>query len=225
MPSKRSLHRQVSLYAVGWAAAGLMGCHSAQPLPLAQVVLFSPPVIQTEERPWDRAEKIVAAVPGTRFFVGHGDSMRPLYPSGTIMVLQRLTWERLAVGMTVVYGVDPENPFHLVCHVLAEKADARSWVVQGLNNPEPDLTRVTRDNYVGTVIAALRRREAEPAPPTLPAMLVRSQDAYCIIRCHVGGETFPRDLPPALRGVSQPQAGPAGRESRAITALLRPAKL
>jgi hypothetical protein len=219
---KRPLPRWLPVGALALVAVGLMCCQSAPPLPLDQVVLFSPPVIQTEERPWDRAEKIVAAVPGTRFFVGHGDSMLPLYPSGTIVVLQRLSWERLAAGMIVVYGVDPENPYHLVCHVLAEKADSQSWVVQGLNNREPDFMRVTRDNYVGTVIAALRRREGEPVPPTVPAMLARSPDAYCMIRCHVGGKTFPHDVPPALRGGNQPRADKAGIELRAIAALLRP---
>ncbi len=97
--------------------------------------------------------------------------------------------------MTVVYGSDPSSPFSLVCQIIEEQTQTGSWTVRALSDNEPSAGQVTEANYIGTVVAALRRGDGAPPTP-LPRNLAQTPDAYCLLRCHVGGEIHPQALPP-----------------------------
>ena len=76
--------------------------------------------------------------------------MLPLYRDRTVIVVQRLSPELWAKGMTVVYfGTQGQ----MVAHVLVERTP-RGWVAQGVGNDQRDRALVKHSNYVGTVIKA-----------------------------------------------------------------------
>ena len=81
---------------------------------------------------------------------GGGESMLPLYPPGTILVLQNVPFAKLQPGQTALYR-NHEN--RTVAHVLVAKA-LDGWRVTGLNNPTHDMEPVNTGNFVGIVIAA-----------------------------------------------------------------------
>ncbi len=175
----------------------LSACGTRVAVTPEQIARFSPPVIETSSSPWQRAEQIAGRVPNSRYVVGHGDGMLPFYAHGTILVLQKLAWSHLEAGMTVIYGPDPENPYKQVCHILEENLPDGTWSVRGLDGSDAlvDHTLVTQANYLGTVVAAIKRRDGTSAPAPLPAGLAGSPDAYCLLRCHVGGDLHPKVVP------------------------------
>lgn len=99
---------------------------------------------------WMDAEKIAARDANRVTVVGAGDSMRPIYGEGTVLVLTKIAYDALKPGMQIAYlnsrGVR-------VVHVLLEP-DNRGWRVQGLNNEMEDRERVTRYNLIGVVYAS-----------------------------------------------------------------------
>lgn len=103
-----------------------------------------------DQEPWGEAIEVVARVPGSFILVGGGNSMKPLYPSGTILVLSRVPYASLQPGQTVVY----RNQRHkTVAHVLIAKA-RDGWRVRGLNNRTHDMEPVVSTNLLGVVVAA-----------------------------------------------------------------------
>lgn len=161
--------------------AGTTACSTAPVSPPSPDL--SPPVAEISGQPWTAAERLSAAVPNSTLLVGHGDSMLPLYPAGTVLVLQKILWEHLRRGMTVAFSKRADTPFAMVAHVLKARHDDR-WETQGLNNALPDDTAVTRENYLGVVVAAFRRAESGGAGEMLAQVAV-SQQATCMMRCHV----------------------------------------
>jgi hypothetical protein len=79
---------------------------------------MSPPVIVTDEQPWKRGRAIAKTVPNSDIYVGHGDSMMPLYASGTVIVVQRVGLAHLREGMTVIFFNSPTDPFSMIANVL-----------------------------------------------------------------------------------------------------------
>lgn len=106
---------------------------------------------------WRKAEALAATLPSGDVMVGCGDSMAPLFPDRTVIVIQRQALRSLRAGMTVVFLGEAGRP---VAHQLLRRT-ARGWVVQGLANREPDGTLVAERNYIGTVVRAFL-----PAPRT-----------------------------------------------------------
>lgn len=51
---------------------------------------LSPPVALVTDDPWQAAAAVAAKVPESSVVIGHGSSMYPLYPEGTVLVLQQL---------------------------------------------------------------------------------------------------------------------------------------
>lgn len=76
--------------------------------------------------------------------------MLPLYPDGTVLVVQRLPMTQLQAGMTVVFIADSGRP---IAHALVKKT-SRGWLAKGLSNAGVDLTVVRMENYLGTVVRA-----------------------------------------------------------------------
>lgn len=96
------------------------------------------------------AEKHAATLAGGEVMLGQGDSMLPLYPDRTVIVVQRQAMAELRAGMTVVFIGDSGRP---VAHVLVAKT-ARGWTAKGVGNDYLDRTTVRLQNYVGTVVRA-----------------------------------------------------------------------
>lgn len=171
----------------GWRREGLAlvllgllaGCHE----PAVPPTGLSPPAALVTQDPWQEAELVAARVPASSTVIGHGRSMDPLYPEGTVLVLQRLRWENMRAGMTTIYNKDPDNPYHMVAHVLL-KREEDEWTTQGLANTTPDQVRVTADNYIGTVVAAFRR-ETPLEALFIITRLPTYQSGTCLMRCHL----------------------------------------
>jgi hypothetical protein len=171
----QSGERSAFLWACLWLVAGC----AAPELSTA----FSPPVALVAKDPWKEAELVAKQVPRSRTVIGHGASMAPLYPPGTVLVLQELHWENLRPGMTVIYSKNPENPYHMVAHALLKREDDE-WLAQGLANEQPDRTRVNRDNYLGTVVAAFRQETPLDALFII-SKLPTYESGTCLMRCHI----------------------------------------
>jgi hypothetical protein len=99
---------------------------------------------------WRMAEAHAASIPGGDVMVGQGDSMQPLYPDRTVIVVQRLAMADLRPGMTVVFIGDSGRP---VAHTLVAKT-SRGWIAKGVGNSYVDRTPVRMHNYLGTVVRA-----------------------------------------------------------------------
>ena len=77
--------------------------------------------------------------------------MNPVYGENTMLVVHPIAFEKLTVGMTVVY-VNRDGK--RVAHQLVAK-EANGWRARGLNNLQEDTELITRDNLVGVVYASL----------------------------------------------------------------------
>ena len=96
------------------------------------------------------AKAVVANTPGAFVMRGQGKSMQPLYPDGTLLVVQPIPYENLARGMTVVFQSPDQRS---ITHVLVAKT-ADGWRTTGLNNRRADFLPVNASSLRGVVIAA-----------------------------------------------------------------------
>jgi hypothetical protein len=150
---KQSLLRLAPVVALGLLSSLGTGCANLEDarLSLASVTAMSPAPEAVENGAAVRkANAFVADLPGAQIALGLGDSMLPLYKDCTMIVLERRPLDSLKPGMTIVYQGAEGWP---VAHALVERTQD-GWVVQGLNNPEPDAQLVTNQNYVGLVVHA-----------------------------------------------------------------------
>ncbi|MBL9208255.1 MAG: S24/S26 family peptidase [Opitutaceae bacterium] len=83
--------------------------------------------------------------------------MAPVFGDATLLVIEKVQFERLQPGMTVAYQNDRGRR---VVHQLLEPT-ASGWRVQGLNNESADRDRVTRENLIGVVYASLATDPSE----------------------------------------------------------------
>lgn len=100
---------------------------------------------------WQDANMIAGRSQGREALVGGGRSMNPVYGENTMLVVHPIAFEKLTVGMTVVY-VNRDGK--RVAHQLVAK-EANGWRARGLNNLQEDTELITRDNLVGVVYASL----------------------------------------------------------------------
>lgn len=108
------------------------------------------PLTVAESEAWRRVEEIVSTTPDTFTLVGGGQSMQPLYPPGTILVLREVDFAELRPGQTAVYRNRARRP---VAHVLVTKC-RDGWRIRGLNNRTHDPEALVAENFIGVVIAA-----------------------------------------------------------------------
>ena len=101
------------------------------------------------------ARQLVAAHPGAFVVRGLGRSMQPLYPSGTLLVVQPMPFAALQRGMTVMFRTGAN---HSVTHVLVART-SNGWRTAGLNNRRDDYVCVNARNIAGVVIAAFTEVE------------------------------------------------------------------
>ena len=96
-----------------------------------------------------RASRLAQIFPGGFVLQGKGNSMLPLYSSGTLLVVKPIPFEQLSRGMSVVFSKDN----HTVTHVLVAKAKD-GWRTTGLNNRRHDYVTVNASNIRCVVVAA-----------------------------------------------------------------------
>lgn len=101
------------------------------------------------------ARQTAAAHPGAFVVRGRGQSMHPLYPSGTLLVVQPRPYESLQRGMTVLFRNAANRS---VTHVLVARTPD-GWRTAGLNNRRDDYVCVNAANIAGVVIAAFNEAE------------------------------------------------------------------
>lgn len=118
------------------------------------------PILLPEADAWQHAADLAGRTPGAFVLAGMGDSMLPLYRPGTVLVLQKTSFERLERGQTAVYRNSSD---HTVAHVLVTRA-RDGWRITGLNTKQHDMEPVRPENFVGVVIAAF---EPADAPQTV----------------------------------------------------------
>jgi len=88
--------------------------------------------------------------PGSLLLQAQGTSMLPKYGNNTIFVVKPIAWEALQPGMDVAYHRPTGED--VVHQLVASGGDF--WIVQGINNSEPDIYHVTPDNLLGQVWSA-----------------------------------------------------------------------
>lgn len=115
------------------------------------LVLAAAPVVWGEAPadPLADAFELAATRPGMQVMRVAGDSMRPFFSDGAVVVVKTVSAEHLAPGMVVVY----RNRFgETITHRLLARV-AGGWRVKGESNREPDTTLVTPRNLIGMVYA------------------------------------------------------------------------
>ena len=129
------------------------------------------PVVTELTAAWQQASDLAEHTSQAFVLVGSGQSMRPLYEPGTILVLRQIPYAQLKYGQTVLYrNRQGKVVAHvLVAHVLVARG-RDGWRVQGLNNRKHDMEPLRPENFVGVVIAAYQ--------PTAPRPLVRLAAAH-----------------------------------------------
>jgi phage repressor protein C with HTH and peptisase S24 domain len=108
------------------------------------------PIAVARREAWKYAEQIAALHDGSFVVRGDGASMAPLYPSGTVLVIARVSFDQLQRGATVIYRNDEGRP---IAHVLVSLS-RKGWRTAGLNNPHLDEGSVSPENLLGMVTSA-----------------------------------------------------------------------
>jgi hypothetical protein len=118
---------------------------------LETIVALAPaPVLVQKGQELRAADEAASHTTGAQAFIGAGDSMQPVYASGTAIVVTPCDFAQLRPGMSVVY-LNAEG--RGIAHSLVEST-RDGWVVQGVNNSEPDSDLVTAKNLVGVITQA-----------------------------------------------------------------------
>lgn len=131
----------------GWVMCGWTGCSETIPPPPSKP---APATDVGKVEAWSDAERVAARGEGRVTVIGSGESMRPIYGENSVLVITKIDYAALKPGMQVAY-INAAG--RRVVHVLL-KPDARGWRVQGLNNADEDLERVTAHNLIGVVYAS-----------------------------------------------------------------------
>lgn len=154
MQFSRSLFQTRSAVALSFAVGALFfsGWSSVSVRrDLDTIVAMAPaPVLVKKGSELRTAEAAAAQVAGAQAFRGAGDSMLPIYTSGTAIVVSPCDYADLRPGMSVVYV---NHDGRGVAHTLVEKT-RKGWVAQGVNDPDQDEDLVTTGNLVGVITQA-----------------------------------------------------------------------
>ncbi len=108
------------------------------------------PIALARRDAWRYAEQMAAQHDGAFVVRGDGASMEPLYPSGTVLVIERVSYDQLKRGATVIYRNKDGRP---IAHVLVAPS-RHGWRTAGLGNQHLDEESVSPDNLLGVVMSA-----------------------------------------------------------------------
>ena len=144
--------RLIAALTLAVAALGFGGCTSVSvERDFATIVAMAPaPVVVQSGQELRSAEAAAGRIVGAQAFRGVGDSMNPLYVSGTAIVTVPCEYRQLRAGMTVVYV---NHDGRGVAHVLVNELP-NGWMAPGVNNRAEDADLVTAANLVGVVTQA-----------------------------------------------------------------------
>lgn len=150
MTTTRTLLRYAALTLAVVAAALSASAGIKSPRLLTKIAQLTPaPVIVERGNEMKQAEAAAAQLGATALW-GVGTSMEPLYAPQTAIVVKEVAYNQIKKGMTVVYR--KANGRYVAHSVIGE--DARGYIVQGVNNDEPDEISVNEKNIVGVIAAA-----------------------------------------------------------------------
>ncbi len=137
---------------LAFGALGLGGCTSLSvQRDIETIVTMAPePVMVKQGQEFRAAEAAAQHLAGAQAFRGVGDSMEPLYVSGTAIVVMPCEYSQLRAGMSVVYV---NHNGRGVAHVLTNEMPG-GWIAQGVNNRDEDPDLVTANNLVGVITQA-----------------------------------------------------------------------
>jgi hypothetical protein len=108
------------------------------------------PVAVARPEAWRYAEQMAAQHDGAFVVRGDGASMAPLYPSGTVLVIERVSFDQLKRGATVIYRNKDGRP---IAHLLVAPS-RHGWRTAGLGNQHFDEESVSPENLLGIVTSA-----------------------------------------------------------------------
>ena len=108
------------------------------------------PIAVDRHDAWRYAEQVAAQHEGAFVVWGDGASMAPLYPSGTVLVIERVSFDQLRRGSTVIYRNSDGRP---IAHVLVAPS-RKGWRTAGLGNQHVDEESVSPENLLGVVMSA-----------------------------------------------------------------------
>jgi hypothetical protein len=108
------------------------------------------PIAVARQEAWRYAEQIAARHNGSFVVRGDGLSMAPLYPSGTVLVIERVSYDQLKRGATVIYRNKEGQP---IAHLLVAQS-RNGWRTAGLGNEDIDDEFVGPENLLGIVTSA-----------------------------------------------------------------------
>ncbi len=118
---------------------------------LAAIVAQTPaPHLVAEGEQLKSAEKMAAQIKDAITLWGVGQSMEPLYAANTAVVVAPIKYDNVKKGMTVVYV--KRNGRRVAHSVIGETRGG--YLVQGVNNDEPDAEVVNEGNLIGVVVHA-----------------------------------------------------------------------
>ncbi len=86
------------------------------------------------------------------------NSMAPTLPAGTLVVVQPVDADELAVGDVVTYQFRSDDPTlvtHRIVSITATSGGTAAYVLQGDNNPDPDVAAVLPEQVQGRVAYAV----------------------------------------------------------------------
>jgi signal peptidase I len=150
MTTARTLLRYAALTLAVVATTLSVQAGIKSPRLLARIAKNTPaPVVVEKGEAMKLAEKLAQENGGTALW-GIGQSMEPLYAPGTAVVVKEIAYDDIKKGMTLVYR---KANGHLVAHSVIDE-DRHGYVVQGVNNDEPDVASVNEKNLVGVIVAA-----------------------------------------------------------------------
>lgn len=124
---------------------------------LARIVQHTPAAVIVGHGDEMRAAEVAAARTGSIALWGVGSSMEPIYAPNTAVVVTEMAYDDIRKGMTVVYR---KANGRLVAHTVVGE-DARGYIVQGVNNDEPDRISVDERNLLGVITAAFSASPAD----------------------------------------------------------------
>lgn len=150
--SRRSYHSFFAgLILAGIGAASATGGGIQSERLLAAILTNTPSsILVPSGKQWQRAEAAAGEIPGGVAFWGVGESMEPLFPHQTAIVVAPIAFSELKKGMTVVYV---SRTGRMLAHSLTGDVP-RGWIAQGINNAEEDEDLVTRENLIGVIVEA-----------------------------------------------------------------------
>jgi phage repressor protein C with HTH and peptisase S24 domain len=116
------------------------------------------PIAVVKKEAWRLAERVAAQHLGSFVVRGDGPSMAPLYPSGTLLVIERVPYDQLKRGATVLFRNEDGLP---IAHLLVERS-SKGWRTAGLGNEYFDDEFVLPENLLGVVTHAFTPVDLPP---------------------------------------------------------------